>query len=257
MTDLNPSIRWPAGHRSALSVIVHVPGLGLADESSRTSGLVGADYTATGLNRLLDTLADLDIRATVAFTMESATGAPQLLRKANELEHEVAASVCSSTGTLPDLLETISGTTGEAVHGLIEQLPGMPSADSEEPFGDESGSSWRITGANGDLPFPARNPDATIIPVSPYLIDLAWLDPMRPLPPSSLLETWSLTLAAHRTAGTFMPVVLHPHIAGRPGLLGTFSRFLDEVIAAGDVWVARLDHIARAWTELGPTSQEP
>lgn len=257
MTDQTPPIRWPAGHRAALSVIVHVPGLGLDDESSRTTGLVGADYTATGLHRLLDTLADLDIRATVAFTMESATGAPQLLRKAHELEHEVAASVCSSTGAVPDLVETITSATGEPVHGLVEQLPGMPSADTEEPFGDESGNAWRMTGANGDLPFPARNPSATIIPVSPYLIDLAWLDPIRPQPPSSLLETWSLALAAHRIDGTFMPIVLHPHIAGRPGMLGIFSRFLDEVIAAGDVWIARLDHVARAWTELAPTTQEP
>lgn len=241
----------------ALSVIVHVPALGLEDTSNRTSGLIGADYTVTGLHRLLDAFADLDIRATVAFTNEAAGGAPQLLRRAMEMGHEVAASVCSSTGAIPDLVETIASVIDEPVHGLIEQLPGLPSADVEDAFGDESGSSWRITGASGDLPIPVREPNATIIPVSPYLIDVAWLDPARPQPPSSLLETWSLALAAHRTEGTFMPIVLHPHIAGRPGLLGTFSRFLDEVIAAGDVWIARVDHVARAWSELSPNTQEP
>jgi len=99
-------------------------------------------------------------------------------------------------------------------------------------------------------------PAATLIPLSPYLIDAAWLSPARPLPPSSLLKAWSLSLAAHRTDSSLMTVVLHPHIAGRPGFAGTFTRFLDEAIAAGDVWIARLDHIARAWYEMAPGAQE-
>ena len=37
----------------------------------------------------------------------------------------------------------------------------------------------------------------------------------------------------------------------------TKDNILDEVIAAGDVWMARADHVARAWTELAPTTQEP
>ena len=70
-----------------------------------------------------------------------------------------------------------------------------------------------------------------------------------------LLEAWSLALAAHRTDETLMTVVLHPHIAGRPGFSGTVTRFLDEAIAAGDVWISRLDHIARAWHETAPKEQ--
>lgn len=256
MTDSPSGFRWPAGHRAALSVLIHVPSLGLESESTRNPNLIGADYTATGLGRLLHLLADLDLRATVAFTSEAANGAPQLLRRAADLGHEVAASVCSSTATVPDLVETIGGVIDAPVSGLVEQLPGLPSADVEDTFGDESGTAWRITGASGDVPFPVRDPAATVIPVSPYLVDLAWLAPSRPLPPSSLLEAWSLALAAHRADGTFMPVVIHPHVFGRPGLIGTLERFLDEVIATGDTWVARLDHVARAVFELSPT-QEP
>ena len=256
MTDVTSQFRWPAGHRSALSVIIHVPGLGLDPESNPVPGLVGVDYTATGLLRLLDTLADLDVPATVAFTTEAANSAPQLVRRVVELGHEVAASACGPTASTSDLMDIIANASGSPVEGLIEQLPGLPSDDQDEIFGSDSGNAWRITGISGDLPIQVRDPNASIIPISPYFIDMTWLSPSGPLPPSSMLEAWSLSLAAHRTEGTFMPLVLHPHIAGRPGIVGTVSRFLDEVIAAGDVWIARLDHVARASYELSPNSEE-
>lgn len=257
MTEGTANTRWPAGHRAALSIIVHVPGLGLDAEATPSAGLVGVDYSVTGLQRLLDTLADLDVAATIAFTPEAANGAPQLLRRTVELGHEVAASACAANASTSDLIDTIKSVTGAPVEGLIEQLPGLPSADQDDVFGSDSGNAWRITGTSGDLPILVRDPSATIIPTSPYSIDMTWLSPSGPLPPSSMLEAWSLSLAAHRTEGTFMPIVLHPHIAGRPGFTGTISRFLDEVIATGDVWIARLDHVARAWYELSPNAQEP
>lgn len=256
MIDAPSPVRWPAGHRAVLSVVVHVPGVGLHSDTARHPGLVGVDYTATGLQRLMETLADVDVSATVAFTAEAAGGSPQMLRRAVELGHEVAASACSATASIPDLVETISTITGAPVNGLIEQLPGLPSGDQDERFGDDSGNAWRITGAGGDLPNRTGDPNATLIPVSPYLIDMAWLSPSRPLPPSSLLEAWSLALAAHRADSSFMSIVLHPHIVGRPGLTGTITRFLDEVVAVGDVWIARLDHVARAWHEFAPGTRE-
>lgn len=256
MTDNSARINWPAGHRAALSVIIHVPGMGLDSEAARTPGMIGIDYTATGLHRLLETLADLDISTTVAFTPEAVESSPQLLKRALDLGHEIAASACAATVSGPDLLETLSNLADAPIHGMIEQLPGMPSSEQEDAFGDDSGNAWRITGLSGDMPVSVAEPEATIVPISPYLIDMTWLSPSGPLPPSSLLETWSLSLAAHRTEGTFMPIVLHPHIAGRPEFAGTISRFLDEVIATGDVWVARLDHLARAWFELSPNNKE-
>lgn len=255
MTDHTARFSWPAGHRAAMSVIIHVPGMGLDSEAARTPGMIGVDYTATGLQRLLQILADLDISATVAFTTEAVESSPQLLKRAQEQDHEIAASACAATVSTPELLETLANLTAGPIHGLIEQLPGLPSTEVEGTFGDDSGSAWRVTGVSGDLPFSVADPPATVIPISPYLIDMAWLSPAAPLPPSSLLETWSLALASHRTEGTFMPIILHPHIAGRPGLAESVRRFLDEAIGAGDVWIARADHIARAWHELSPKHQ--
>lgn len=256
MTDAMPKIDWPAGHRAALSILVHVPGTGLIDEATGQSDLVGLDYTVTGLQRMLESFADLDVSATIAFGGDAVQSAPQLLRRAQELGHEIAATACSATGSTEDLLDAIGRLGDERVNGLVEQLPGFQASEQDDAFGNDSGRAWRITGVGGDLPILTRDADATILPVSPYLMDTAWLAPLRPLPPSSLLEAWSLALAGHRSDGTYMPIVVHPHIMGRPGLAGTLTRFLDEVIAAGDVWIARMDHIATMWTTYQQSAQE-
>lgn len=256
MTDAQSRIEWPAGHRAALSLLIHVPGTGLVDEGTGQSDLVGLDYTVTGLQRIFEQLADLDVTATIAFGGDAAESAPQLVRRAMELGHEVAATACSATGSTDDLLDTISRLTDERVNGLVEQLPGFQVSEPEGAFGNDSGRAWRITGAGGDLPVLMRDADSTVLPVSPYLMDTAWLSPTRPLPPSSLLEAWSLALGAHRTDGTYMPIVVHPHIMGRPGLVGTLVRFLDEAIASGDVWIARMDHLALMWSTYQQSAQE-
>lgn len=249
MSDGSPRFRWPAGHRAALSVIVHVVGAGLHGDTLRQPGLVGVDYTATGLQRLLVTLADLDVTATVAFTNEAANGTPQLLRRAAEMGHEVAASACSETGSIAELLVTVRSITGVSVNGLVEQLPGLASLDQDDDVGNDSVTAWRIAGVSGDFPSTIGGQGPVVIPVSPYLVDLTWLSPARPLPPSSMLEAWSLAIAGHRADNSYMSIVLHPHITGRPELVGTVTRFLDEVIATGDVWIARLDDVSRAWQE--------
>jgi hypothetical protein len=255
MTDTATSFRWPGGHRAALAVLVHVAGVGLDTETPPRAELVGVDYTATGLQRLLDTLGDLDIRATVAFTADAVNGSPQLIRRTVDLGHEVAVSAASQDGSTSELIATIERLTGTPIAGLVEQLPGQPTSVTTEPPAQGGHNAWRMTGAGGDLPVSLRDPDATLIPISPYLVDTTWLAPNHPMPPSSLLEAWSLALAAHRTDETLMTVVLHPHVTGRPGFAGTVTRFLDEAIAAGDVWISRLDHIARAWHELAPKEQ--
>lgn len=256
MTDDTPKIEWPAGHRAALSIIVHVPGTGLNEEATSQAELIGQDYAVTGLQRMYEAFADLDISATVAFGANAAQAAPQLIRRAVDRGHEVATTACAGSGSTDDVMDAIERIGEEKVNGLIEQLPGFQAAELDDLFGNDTGKAWRINGLGGDLPTLSRDPDATLIPISPYLMDTAWLSPSRPLPPSSLLEAWSLSLGAHRADGTFMPIVVHPHVMGRPGFLSTLTRFLDEAIASGDVWIARLDHIATMWSIYQQEDQE-
>ena len=49
-----------------------------------------------------------------------------------------------------------------------------------------------------------------------------------------------------------MSIGLHPRIVGRPGRMRGLARFLDEVAARGDVWVATRGEIARHWAATHP-----
>jgi hypothetical protein len=222
---------WPAQHRAALSLVIVVDGLGNSGE------IIGADYTATGLQRMIQTFADLDVASTFAFASAVLSSIPQLARSTLDLGHELA--VLEPIGDEHERLW--SHISDLAPEGLVrDTLSATPST--------LGGSyAWRITGMGGDFPIrAAESGEGVVIPVSPYWRDDVWLSPQRPLPPSSLLEAWSLGLASMRTIGGMMTVVLHPHIAGRPGFIEQVVRFLDEAIESGDVWLATAGQVA-AW----------
>ena len=257
MSDLSPTINWPGGHRSAISILVHVPGASFDEETVDQENSLGIDYAPIGVRHLLRAFADVDVQATFAFTADALADAPDLLDVVRDAGHEIAASYCSTTAEVGDVVEHIASETGEVVPGLVARLPGFTTVDFDGDWGGDSGTSWLIDGRAGDLPRLQRDPNTAIIPVSPFLLDTAWLNPLRPLPPSSLLEAWMLALDAHRELGSFMPIVVHPHIIGRPGLLGTLVRFLDDVVARGDVWIAPVHHIAATWhTYYGNTEEK-
>lgn len=61
-------------------------------------------------------------------------------------------------------------------------------------------------------------------------------------------------LRAEGAAGSpkMMSVGLHCRLAGRPGRAAALARFLDHVVACGDIWVARREEIARHWWATHP-----
>lgn len=231
-----PSMLWPAGHRAALCPII------LFDSPSNGVGpqrRVGLDYAPTGFDRLLSVLADVDATATVGVTRESVRFAPTLISRATDMDLEIApwladdefSAGMTSPGDAP-------GTFGE--NGLIAGLPDRPVTQSYDFKGH-----WIVDGSGGDR--PTSRGDSCLIPTSPYWVDTAWLDPQCPLPPSSILEAWSLSLADVRTQGAMMTVILHAEVSGRLGISSQILRFLDEVVESGDVWIARGDQIANWW----------
>jgi hypothetical protein len=136
------------------------------------------------------------------------------------------------------LVQQITGTVPE---GRVLALP-TAMLDSE---GSQNG--WVIDGHGGDFPTPLRQ--SLRLPASPYWMDSAWLDPERPLPPSSLLEAWSVALADVRAQGSLMTILLNAHISGRPGIASQILRFIDDVIDSGDVWIAQASQISNWYAE--------
>lgn len=252
---------WPAEHRAALSIIVHVraqlPGV-------VTVGLdLGIDYTANGLNRLLARFEDLDVSVTTAWSSAALSTYPQLARNAQARGHELALSTVDSGAGIDDPIDLAGRISDLPIVGLLAALPQSVTTQGL-PRGDESGAAapqWKIDGSGGDVPRLRSNTAAAvadgivILPVSPYWIDHHWWQPDNPSPPSLLLESWSAGLASVRTFGGLMTIVLHPHLSGRPGHAETIVRFVDEAIASADVWLARADQIAAWWAGLTETQR--
>jgi hypothetical protein len=242
------SANWPAGHRAAAAIVVSVEGPMTA--SGNTTVDTGVDYAATGLHRLLGLLEDLDITVTTCWSESALNTLPQLLRRVADQGHEIAASFGSDTVAAADssLVGALKRVSGQAIKGALTTSSAMEQSNS-----DSTGFAWQISGGGGDLPSIAGGTGGAAptvqIPLSPYWIDRTWLHPDHPLPPSSLLEAWSASLAAIRSDGSLMTLVVHPHIMLRPGFSGTLIRFLDEVIASGDVWLTRVDNLALWWAQ--------
>ena len=254
-SDITTASIWPVQHRAALIVVVHVDAQD--PHAMNDEGIaLGLDYAVTGLPRLLRTCDDLGIEATTAWTAQALASHPQLARTAHEHGHELSWSTASLTSTpgLKSSSDLIAKITGQAPAGYIESLPGGTSGAIAPGLAGQSPGpvpSWIMTGAGGDTPVIAQEGGAgelcVQIPLSPYWVDATWFHPRHPGPPSSLLEAWSASLASVRAEGGLMTIVLHPHIAGRPGFADAIVRFLDETIASGDVWIARADHLALWW----------
>lgn len=244
------SASWPADLRAALIVFINVDAPGL--EHVTGSQIVDLDYTATGFQRLLTMLADLDVSATMAWTPRALSSFPQLARRARDHGHELALSR-ATPGDNGEDESVLSHISDVSPRGRIERLPGHDTSTRQaaEAVGAVGGDlTWTVTGVSGDLPISTMHEGRSgpaIIPVSPYWIDTAWIAPDRPLPPSSLLEAWSLSLSAVRAEGGLMTIVLHPHLSGRPGIAGQIQRFLDEAIESGDVWIATSAQVAEWW----------
>lgn len=244
---------WPAGHRAALAIVVAVEGTVSAHAGEPPD--VGVDYAATGLQRMLDLLEDFDVSVTTAWTDSALNSLPQILRRVAEQGHEIAGSFGGDETISTDspLIGALKRVSGQEVTGVIGV--GTVVASSSRGNGD---LAWQITGSGGDLPAVTGGspelPPLIQIPTSPYWNDRTWLHAERPLPPSSLLEAWSTSLASIRTDGSLMTVLVHPHIILRPGFSATLVRFLDEIISSGDVWLTRLDHIATWWSQRQPNS---
>lgn len=245
--ELNGAAAWPAGHRAALCPVLLLVGPNASDDAE--PGLFAtAPYGATGLISLLGLLDDLDLRSTIAPDEAAVQAYAPSLRRCHLGGHELAvAAPADGLAAAERTMEALRHITGASPRGLV-----VGAAADVDPT-TIAWAEWQLASAATDLPTlterGAEAPPLVTLPGNPYLVDTTWLDPTRPLPPSSLLEAWTLAMDAARTAGGLMCVVIHPHLVARPGLQATLGRFLDEVIGSGDVWIAPATEIAGWWIE--------
>lgn len=255
---------WPAGHRAALCLTFDVDGhYGEANyrAADDTYWISQTAYDPIGVARLLDLLADTAVPATFCWVGRAAEDRPDLVERAVSEGHEIALhswdhryyNRLSDDEQRSDMLRTFETLSQIAsVTPTGHKTAGWRFTEFTHRLAQELGLDWVMDIPTGDLP-ELMQPD----PQRPPLVQLppSWLyDDYnffvdRTLTPQQTFEAWRDDLEVIRTEGKLMCLTLHPFVTGRPGPSRAVARLIDHAIDAGDVWIARADHIARWWLE--------
>lgn len=239
------SPRWPAGFRSALTIMVDAQGLP-ADIASR--------YATTGLTRLLTIFADLGVRSTVIWTAESALSQPGLLQETRSQGHGTALTVHDIAdprqlgAALNDLAARL---TGPAPGIVLPDIPG-PAANRINVLAAtlaDAGFAWVGDTALGtDVPVRTVTAGQAVvrIPLPPRPSD-AGLD--TDLVSDQFVVNWRDDLDVLRDEGALQVLRLSAWRSGRPGTSRGITRFFDYAVELGDVWMARVDEVAGWWDQ--------
>jgi hypothetical protein len=218
---------WPAGQRAALAVFVDFEP---EDPPWMTNSPLSNSSVA---DRLLHTLTDLDIIPTIIIDPDS----DEVFNLSSPQECDAAIHVFEAPTDLSHAKSVSQARLGRPPDGFV-LLTGAPSPPLEKQ------DVWIMDGSGAAFPERTAN-GKTIIPYSPWWHDGVWLSPLRPSPPSAFLEHLTVSLASVRARGELMTLMLTAQYSGQPGYVETVQRFLDEVIAAGDVWITNGTGIRR------------
>jgi peptidoglycan/xylan/chitin deacetylase (PgdA/CDA1 family) len=255
---------WPAGHRAALCLTFDVDGhYGEANyrKPDETYWLSQTAYDPVGSVRILDILADTGVPATFCWVGRAAEDRPDLVERAVAEGHEIALhswdhryyNRMSDEEQRADMLRTFETLTRiSKATPTGHKTAGWRFTEFTHRLAQELGLDWVMDIPTGDLP-ALMQPDE----LRPPLVQLppSWLyDDYsffvdRTVTPQQTFEFWRDDLDVLRAEGKLMCLTMHPFVSGRPGPSRAFSRLIDHAIDAGDVWIARADHIARWWLE--------
>lgn len=255
---------WPTDHRAAVCITIDVDGpYGERNyrDPSDSYWLSQTDYEATGLQRMLDILADFDLQASVFWVGRAAEDLPQLIQDTVAGGHELGLHTwehrylnrMSDSEQLDDYLrtrETIERVSG--VTPLGHKSAGWRFDESTHRIAQEIGIEWIVDLPNGDLPsfvsHTEARPPLVNLPPSFLLSDYHWyVDNVAS--PNQVANAWQDDLDMLREDGGMMTLTLHPFVTGRPGPMRGFARFLDYAVSLGDIWIAPAGQVARWWRE--------
>lgn len=211
---------WPAGHRAALVVILDM------NPSERPVSHRMRFAAQSALDHLMEMFADLDVVPSLILDSDI----KEFVTIPADVEYDPAICVLDDDEVIPELVREYDRNFGKTPRGIVFPF-GNNDALAQVPE-----DAWVLD--LSEAPVPILNQySTTTIPYSPWWHDTAWLPPEFPSPPSALLEHWSASLASVRARGDMMTILLSVPLSGHPAHLETIQRFLDEAIAAGDVWI--------------------
>jgi putative urate catabolism protein len=281
-----PDPKWPGGARLALSFVLNyeeggentvlngdagseaylheVPGgaptLGARNRSVESQ----FDYGArAGVWRILRLFAERGLKLTVYGVGRALELNPTVTRAFADQGHEVASHAFRwiDYNAMPEVderadiarcVETIERLTGRRPVGWYT---GRMSPNTRRLVVEHGGFLYDSDAYDDDLPHYVQVAGKPHL-ILPYTLDNN--DMKFAVPPgfgdpqgfeNHLRGACDLLRAE---GGRMMSVGLHCRLVGRPGRAAALARFLDHVVACGDVWVARREDIARHWWATHP-----
>jgi len=281
-----PDPRWPDGARLALSFVLNYEEGGENSVLNGDAGseaylhevpggapLMGArnrsvesqfDYGArAGVWRILRLFAERGLKLTVYGVGRALELNPTVTRAFADQGHEVASHAfrwidyhhmaeAEERADIARCVETIERLTGRRPVGWYT---GRMSANTRRLVVEHGGFLYDSDAYDDDLPHYVQVEGKPHL-IIPYTLDNN--DMKFAVPPgfgdpqgfeNHLRGACDLLRAE---GGRMMSVGLHCRLVGRPGRAAALARFLDHVVACGDVWVARREDIARHWWATHP-----
>jgi allantoinase len=284
-----PDARWPGDARIAVSVVVNWEEGGESnvlhgDPASEHAiqDVIGAEPwpamrhpnvesmfeygSRAGVWRLLRTLSDADVAATVFAVGMAVERSPEVIRRMAAMGHEICShgyrwidyrTVGEETERehISMAVRVIEAATGQRPVGWYT---GRCSPNTRRLVVEAGGFLYDSDSYADDLPYwtvEAGRPHLVV----PYTLDV---NDMRFVSPAGfatgddfycyLKDSFDVLYAEGATAPKMMSVGLHTRLAGRPGRSAALARFLDYARLHEGVWFARRDEIARHWVGTHP-----
>lgn len=214
----------------------------------------------SGIWRLLDRLANHDIRATVFTSGRITELAPDSVRALGEAGHDVCGHGIAQN-VLPIMLDEddereqiaackkgLEALTGMPLRGWISPR-GTPSRNTRRLLA-EAGFEWHGDCFDRDFPYVEMVGSLPIVAV-PLVMEINDLpvNLRHGNPPSALLDVFAHALSAALTYGDVghIDVTVHAHMFGRPYGAHVLEEIIRRVEARDDVWVTTKSELAR-WT---------
>jgi peptidoglycan-N-acetylglucosamine deacetylase len=260
------NLTWPGKSTAAVSLTFDVDAeagwLGEGDEYARRLTILSeARYgVVRGMPRILELLGRHGIPATFFVPGYTAEAHPGLVEDILSAGHEVAHH-----GYLH--LRSDKASAAQQTDEIDRGLEALVKAGAPMPVGYRS-SSWELTPETfallvdrgfrydsscmgDDRPYIEHWQDLSIleIPVHWSLDDwprFGWnIDGGGNVAdPAELTRCWIAEFESARAEGRHTSFTMHPEVIGRPYRLAALVQVIEHMVAAGDVWFARMDQVA-------------
>jgi peptidoglycan/xylan/chitin deacetylase (PgdA/CDA1 family) len=261
--------RWPGGARCAAAITFDIDAESMLHSfmpgvsQRHVSALAWAGYDRIAVPRILDVYRDRGLRQTFFMPGWCMEQFPELAEAIVADGHELGlhgylhedahrfAGVQEEREVLHHALATMEAVTGRRPEGWRGPLYSF----SEHTAGllAEAGFRYDSTLMGDDVPYVLETDAGELIevpvdwtnddwPQYAQSFEFAYHMPIRA--PERALEVYRAELAAARRHGGLWIGVWHPFLTGRPSRLEKVVELLDEIDAAGDVWLATLSEIA-------------